>query len=129
MNLGEALYSHLTVYPSLAALISTRVYPQRLPQRATLPAVKYQQVSRRPVHVRTGRVNPIVQVRMQFDVYGSSYSAVDAVATELKKALYAFRPLAPPVLKTFVADEIDLVEPDLDQVRRSVDALIWYTEE
>ena len=45
MNIEEALYSKLTGDAGVAALVSTRIYPNVVPQDIALPAVAYQRIS------------------------------------------------------------------------------------
>lgn len=131
MTLGESLYGYLTGYGALGALVGTRIYPMRLPQKPTLPGIVYHQISRRPEHVRTGIVKPIVAVRMQFDVVAERYSQVESVAAALKTALYSYVSSDPVVYSTMVEGEREqpLTEPTLQQFGRSIDATIWYAEE
>jgi len=128
-RLAESLQGYLRVHGGLSALIGTRVYPMQVPQRPTLPAVTYQQISRRPVHVKPGVIRPIVAVRMQFDVLATSYSDVDAVAGQLRSALYGFGATVPWTYSALVQSERDFDAPELQQFRRSVDVMIWYAEE
>lgn len=45
LTLEEALYRRMSTYAELTALVSTRIYPNTIPQDATLPAVSYQKIS------------------------------------------------------------------------------------
>lgn len=130
----EKLRTYLVGYTALAALIGGRVYPLRLPQGPTLPALRYQIVSRRPLHIKTGVNLPLVAVRLQFDVVAATYASADRVATVLKTALYAYTNTGPAVLKVMIENEQDIDETErgaggAPQVRRVIDALIWCHEE
>lgn len=126
----EKLWSYLVGYGALAALVGTRVYALRLPQHPTLPAVRYQVVSRRPVHIKTGVNLPLVALRVQFDVIGASYASVDGVAIVLKTALYAYTNTGPTVFRVMIESEQDVDEAERNgQVRRVIDAMVWCHEE
>lgn len=95
----------------------------------TLPAIVFHQIARRPVHVKKGYVNPIVDVLMQFDVLATTYEELDAVASELKRALYDYKDTSPHIYDVMVEGERDGDEIDLRQFHRSIDCSIWLAEE
>jgi hypothetical protein len=128
-NLGETLYTHLVGWPALNALVGNRIYPTRMPQDPTLPAIVWHRIARRPVHVKVGYVRPIAGVLLQFDVMAATYAEIDAIAIELKQALYGFRVVEPYIYDVMVQGEVDGDEIDLVQFHRSIDAEIWYSEE
>lgn len=99
---------------TLASLVSTRIWSNVLPQGSTLPAITFQQVSRTPVHHRSGP-NAIVTTRLQFGVNGRSYTTVREVVDALVDALQAFtRSTAPRVSRVFVDSVSDDVQPGFD---------------
>ena len=128
-SLGENLYTHLVNWPGLNALVGNRIYPTRMPQDPTLPAMVWHRIAWRQVHVKTGYVRPMMGVLMQLDVVAITYAEIDAVATELKHALYGFQATSPHIYKVMVQGEVDGDEIDLVQFHRSIDAEIWYSEE
>ena len=73
MSVEIAVYDALTGDAGVAALVSTRVYPQVLPPDVTLPAIVYRNIDSVPF-------GSLCQVsRVQIDVYGASYSSVKGV--------------------------------------------------
>lgn len=73
----------------LGSLVSSRVYPLVLPQKPTLPAITYQQIS--AVRVRNlpvGRAGK-VRLRIQIDCWAETYAAVHALADSVKALLDA----------------------------------------
>jgi hypothetical protein len=124
----------LTGYAALAALVGNRVYALRLPQQPVLPAVRYRRISRRPVHVKVGVNEPLVSLRVQFDVVANSYGSLEDVATVLRTALYAYKETAPKVIQVMIENEQDFEETERGaggeaQMRRVIDAMIWCHEE
>jgi hypothetical protein len=124
------LRAHLLADSALEDLVDTRIYPLTLPQNPTYPAIRYQRISRRPVHVKPGIVWPIANPRWQFDCYASTYSSARAVADALKESLYAYaNPSAPKVYETLVDSEFEAFDDLTQTYQVSIDALIWEAEE
>lgn len=127
------LVSYLKADGPLVALIGTRVWSNILPQGSTLPAVVFQQISRAPVHHRSGP-DGLATVRYQFACDARSIAAAQQTADALIVALQAFkRSSAPRVSVTWVESVSDDVEPGYDAVygdyfRKLVDALIQHEE-
>lgn len=87
MDIEEAFVAYLKAHTGLAALVSTRIYPdERTQSVATLPAVSYQLVSNVLLHTLTGQSKQESPV-YQFTVYASSRSSAKAVAAQIKAAL------------------------------------------
>jgi len=86
VSIETGLYSHLTTDSDVSALVGTRVYPLKLPQGYTLPAISYQRVSGDRLATLsgpTGRANP----RFQIDCWASTYSGVRDLASKVRQAL------------------------------------------
>lgn len=125
-----ALVDHLLGHVGLSALIGARLYPQLLPQNATLPAVDYQLISRTGADTRSESAGLVV-TRWQFSVNGRTYAAVDAAAVQLKAALESFTSSDPRVDHLFLDNERDDNEPEFDEnnyYRRLIDILVWHEE-
>lgn len=126
------LVAHLEAHAGLNGLVGTRIYPLLLPQKATLPAIAYMQISRTPVHVRNSAIDLLVNTRWQFDVNARTYAAAQQVTAQLKNGLQTFsRSSSPRVDVVFVENERDDTEPSFDEnnyYRIMVDALIWHEE-
>lgn len=130
----QKLKTYLAGYAALTALVGNRVYALRLPQQPMLPAVRYRRISRRPVHIKVGVNEPLVSLRVQFDVVASSYGSLEEVAGVLKSALYAYKNTAPVVMQVMIENEQDFEETERGaggdpQMRRVIDAMIWCHEE
>ncbi len=93
MSIEQSLYTHLTSDADIASIIGNgdspetyRMYPLRLSQGASLPAITYQRVSgprEYDLAGPTGRARP----RMQVDCWATSYSAVKDLASKVIKVL------------------------------------------
>lgn len=87
-DVTEAIYTQLSGAAGLSALVSTRVYPELMPQSPTLPAVVYQMISndREERHGgQTGDARP----RFQITCWASTPLAAAAVAEQVRLALMA----------------------------------------
>ena len=128
-ELEEAVYSRLSGNVAVAAIVSTRIYPQKIPQEATLPAIAYARVSARRVKAHAAPTG-LARARMQVTCVATSYSAVKALAAAVRKALEGVMgtvgglALQGSWLETD-ADEYGDAE-GLHSVRQ--DFMVWYTE-
>jgi len=89
MSIYEALVAYLGTVSGLSALIGTRLYPDEIPQRDTLPAVFYMTVSDIKDHVY-GAVQAVESPNIQFTVYADTKAEAEAVAEVIKTALTDF---------------------------------------
>jgi hypothetical protein len=55
--IDDAMYSYLSTYAGLVALVSKRIYPIVMPLNVTLPAVSYQRISTERVHAFSSGCN------------------------------------------------------------------------
>lgn len=125
-----ALIDHLNDDATYSGLVGRRTYPTVLPQKVTLPAVAYQQISRLPFHDRRAP-DSLVRTRYQFSVNGSTYSSVITIMNALKAALQGFTNNNPRVDRVFLEGERDTDQPDIDEnyyYRRVIDAIVVHEE-
>lgn len=128
-EIGEVIYSKLTGYAGLAALVGTRVYPIQLPQRPTLPAITYQRISTLPIQDRDDAHARLERPRFQFDCWAISHAGARAVAQEMRSALASFAQASNPRIDVaLMQNEIDDYEPDIGRWRVILDAFIWHEE-
>lgn len=128
MTLEEAFYSKATNTAGISALVSTRIYPNLIPETATLPAVAYQRVAstRQPAHDgSTGHARATLQVTCQ----AATYSAVKAVVAAIVAAFHGIRGTwgTVEVFRSAVNTEVDSDEME-DAATVRVDLLIDYRE-
>jgi hypothetical protein len=98
VTLGEAIFTHLSNVAGVRDLLRVdattpvRIYPMRLPQSPTYPAITYQNVSDTEEYSHGGR-SGLQVARVQFSIWGkdasgsSGYDSVYAVLRQLKLAL------------------------------------------
>lgn len=125
-DLESVLYTYLTGYAGLVALVGTRVYPVQLPQEATLPALTYQRISGPRTHTQNG-VSILARPRIQVDCWASSYAGAKAVATQVRLALDGHK-AAGEVWASVLDNDIDDLDAETGRYRVIMDVLFWYQE-
>ena len=127
MNLEVALRAHLRTVPALAALVGTRIYPRRLPQSVTLPAITIQRISTGVVQHKGN--SHLDRVRVQVDGWADDYAGAEALQKEIRAGMETFkRQSNPRVARTFLRNARDLDNPDINRYRASMDFMIWVNE-
>ena len=86
MSIETDLYAALAADPTVAGLVSTRIYPSLAPENAALPFITYALVS--GVRSRTiAGVGDGVSKRIQIDANAATYSGAKALAAAVISAL------------------------------------------
>jgi len=88
MSAETQLYAALSAYAGLSALVSTRIYPDVLPERAAYPAVVFSRERTVPIRSISNHYFG-ADVAMQIGCWAASRSAADAVAVAVAAALTA----------------------------------------
>lgn len=83
------IFSLITGFTDVAALIATRVYPMTLPEAPTLPALSYQIVG--GTSSPTFETSGMQKLRVQFDAWGADPDSAANVRATLIKALNGFQ--------------------------------------
>ena len=88
MSAETALYAVLAAYAPLTALVSTRIYPDAIPEDKALPAVVYSSESATPEVCLN---NSIVATATRFRIaaWGTTRTAAAAVGDQIVAALIA----------------------------------------
>lgn len=133
MRIEAGLYSRLSGYAGLTALTDARIYPIRLPQPATFPAVTYQRVSR--PRIQTMGTNPgLVYPRFQIDCWAKTYDSANDVAAQVIAALENQLnttwggDAGVTIQAAIVEDDMDFYEPEVDIYRVMIEVVIWHAE-
>lgn len=128
-DLETVLQTRLTGYAGLAALVGTRVYPIKLPQTPTMPAVSYQRIDG-PRESGIASEHGMAHPRIQVDSWASTYGGAKAVAEQVRTALerWSDATTTPVVLDSFIEGDTDLYESEVELYRVSMDFVIWHRE-
>lgn len=82
MIIEEALQAYLATVAGVTALISTRIYPEKLPQDPTLPAVKYDIVA-----INRHHSIDFAWASIQYTSVAKTHLGARALADAMRKAL------------------------------------------
>lgn len=132
MRAESVVYTLLSGSAGVAALVSGRIYPGRIPQNATMPVISYELVSSveiLPVNALAGGV--LLRSRVQVTVLAKSYSNLKAVHEAARLALLYQHGVVGTV--RVVSITRDLIGPDarddeLGLYEQSVDYLLIHDE-
>jgi hypothetical protein len=129
MTIEAGLYAHLCADSSVAALVSTRIYPLLVPQDATLPALAYQRISGPRDHAHTGATG-LALARMQLTYVAASYEDTKSLAEAVRAAMDGLRGSmgAVQVGSCMLDNEQDDWATVFEKPVVRHDYLIWYQE-
>lgn len=128
MGVEAAIYTQLSGYAGLTALVGTRIYPRLLPQSSSKPAVVYSRVSSERFSAFSTD-SGVVKARMQCDVYAATYDAALAVREQVRGALQRYSVDSPlKVFDTYILNEIDLYDSETELHHLVLDFEINYQE-
>lgn len=143
VEITRALRAFLLADAAIATAVGTRIYPQKLPQNATYPAITILRVSAIRLNVLHGRAS-LARPRYQIDCWMQEKSGISAfdVAQALGGAVLArlegyngvmTDPVTSPPTDYHTGvtfdDERDLFDPDINGgfFRHSADYFIWHS--
>jgi len=89
MGLDADIYAYLVGQAGITNLVSTRVYPNVLPQNSAYPSITYSRVSDNPVRAMSADAS-VKQSRYQFDAWGTSAESARALADQIISALNGY---------------------------------------
>jgi len=136
MTITEALRTHLLGDAAIAALVGARIYPLRLPQKVTMPAIVLSLISDpRPGHLRG--VAGMARARYQVDAWAQTYDGATQLGGLCRQRLNGFAGEwtdggSPPVVvyaKVFYDTGQDRFETEIlgGLARHSADYLIFHS--
>lgn len=126
-EIEQVIVTKFTAHVGLAGEIEGRIYPNQLPQRATLPALVYTRIS--TLFYQTRDSSSLERPRFQFDCWAESYGAARTVAQQLRAALPTLRQASNPrVDAALLENDQDILEADPGRFRAVVEAYIWHEE-
>lgn len=131
MTLEQGVRAAAIADTDVNALVSGRIYHERMPQKATMPAIVFSRVSTSQNSLLDG-VDTLTQVRIQFDIYGDTSSSVRDLATKVRTLYNGHRgDLGGAAVQFATLDsELDSGFFDGDEERRRIitDFIFWLHE-
>lgn len=136
LKIEEGIASYLQAHAGLSALISTRVYINRIPQGATLPLVVFQRISTsRIITHDTSGLTDLASPKFQFDAWATTYASAKAITDQIRAALNGLITTVTigadsVVIQAGIIDA-ERYNPELEEVgleRISSDYTVWHLE-
>jgi hypothetical protein len=120
MTIGALVKAALANDSGVSALVSARIYPNKLPQHPTYPAISYQRVSN---SAQLGTTN-LRKSRWQINCWAESYAGTQTLAAAVKALMEEYTSdQAVGIKMTEVVNELDDLETDVNddsQVQRTI---------
>lgn len=123
---GADLRTFLLADAAVAALVSTRVYPVEIPQKLTLPLIRYVQVSGLNQHTTPG-TSSLSRARWQVDCLAADYASARALADAVMSRMDAYKGVvgSGTAQGVFAANQADDYVPEMKAFLLSLDFFVW----
>ena len=120
----QSLYTALSTFSPLIALVGSKVYPLAAEQETSRPYVIYQKVSNPNEETHDGGVT--YETRFQLDVWADTYVSAKQTAGQVKAAMSAWK--IPGELVPKLVDDQDDYEQETGLFRVILDYIVWNKE-
>lgn len=129
MTIATTLYSRLSGFAGLIAIVADRIYPGAAEQDALSPYVVFRIVSG-PRDSNMGSDSGIVKARYQFDCFADDFDTCDAVKVQVLAAIARYRTVVGnTIFDIFIENELDLgLEAETKKHHIVIDAEVNYSE-
>ena len=125
MTIAALVKGALAENAGVSSIVSTRIYPLKLPQNPTYEAISYQRIS------NTGQdgTSTLRQSRWQINCWASTYGEAQALATAVKDALEEYVAISetPGINMARVVNELDDWDEESDVYRVMIDVILHTT--
>ena len=132
MRAENVIYTLLKTDAGLAALVSTRIYPSRLPQNTVMPAIAYELISGMESPVIDAQAGQALMAsRVQVTAMAKNYKEVKDTLEAVRLAcLYKSGLIANVRVLSVLRDSVgpDLRDDDLALYLQSIDFMVRYYE-
>ena len=133
-KIEEAIFDILRLDATVAGLVSTRIYPEVIPQNTSLPAIYYTQVAGPRQHT-LGSTDDMVPSQWQFSCVAETYAELRGLSDAVRGALDSYADTVGTVVVQcgHLTDEYDVLNriPGTDKLTRHTKTMtfnIWYNE-
>jgi hypothetical protein len=125
VSIYNLLKGALAENAGVSSIVSTRIYPLKLPQNPTYEAISYQRIS------NTGQdgTSTLRQSRWQINCWAAGYVDAQALATAVKDALEEYVAISetPGINMARVVNELDDWDEESDVYRVMIDVILHTT--
>ena len=111
MSYGSELYTQLSGYSALAAIVGSRIYPRQVRQPTKPPYLVLEKVSDIPYNSHQG-YSHLRRIRQQVSVYASSDTEAEAVVAQVKAAMEAWPAANASVQMCLMLDDYGLLDEE-----------------
>ena len=87
---GKAIYGILSATAAVTALVSTRIYPNNVPQDVALPFLAYSITAVEPTMTKDVK-SPLDVIRFSVDCYSTNYDTTMQIANAVRAALDGYK--------------------------------------
>jgi hypothetical protein len=129
MEIEDLLYSRLKNYAGLAALVGDRIEPVIFPREYPMPAVTYRRGRTLPRDSQMGVDSGIARPWFEVRGYAESYTGARNIAKQIRLALERWMDDANGVGDTYIKDEFEDYDPEVNLYFRAVVAEVVHRED
>jgi hypothetical protein len=131
MIIEEAIFSHLSNDPRLSIQVVGRIYPLKLPQDYSLPAITYQEIGGGQISRFLG--NSTQSPQFQFSVWSDDYIEAKEITKLIRETLNGFSGVmggdsGVSIIACQFDSIQDIYDSDMNIYRVSIVFQIWYEE-
>lgn len=129
MSLLTALRTYVLADAAVTALAGVRMYPRKLPQGPTLPAIAYQRIDTRRLHDMAG-ADGLPRARVQLSMWATSAAAAEELAAAVLVRLDGYKGAwgSVTVGSCLCVGDGDLDDPETGRVGVRQDYMIQFVE-
>lgn len=129
MTIDAVLYTRLSGYAPLAALVGNRIYPDVAPQGVEVPFVVRRLIDEQR-ESGMGADLGLVAARHQFDVFGATHASRRSVMDALRAALQRWENLgsSPRVFDVLIVSRQELFDGETELYRGILDVTVHHSE-
>jgi hypothetical protein len=124
MSVNAALYSRLSAYAGLTALVATRIYPQLAEQGSAVPRVTIHEISVTPTHAM-GADPDLIRTRMQVSSWDTTYDGARTVARQVGTALSRWSDVTAGVHACWLDNEVAFYDEAHALHQIAQDYFVW----
>jgi hypothetical protein len=121
----ETLFTRLSTFAGITALVDTRIFPMIMPQGTVKPALTYQRIS----SIRESCMvadDGIVRARFQITAWGETFKTVRSIIEQVRQALQRWNTSG--IQDTYIIGEYDLYDEGAYLYGAAIDAQVVYEE-
>lgn len=131
MSIEAAIRTLLINDSALSAIISSRVYPEVLPQNPTFPAITIRIESDDPTNLLNNEQSSFMRSVLYVDSWAGTFTTADDMRVNVKRVLNSFQGVSESKRINLIrySDRVGLYEQGVDSFRSTAIFNIFYYED